>query len=66
MSAGEKATFTVCADLAALEGEDGPASGILVAGPAGAPTLLQMDVTWTRQMPTVFLPTAAKAYAMQP
>ena len=34
--------------LAALEGVDGPASGLLVFGPAAAPQLLNLTVTWMR------------------
>jgi hypothetical protein len=47
--AGQTTAFDVCADLTKLEGEDGPASGLLVVGPAAAPSLLQVPVTWVRQ-----------------
>ncbi len=48
IGAGEPTTLELCANLAALEGEDGPANGIVVFGPKGAPTLLQSPVTWQR------------------
>ncbi len=46
--AGETTVLRVCADLSALIGQDGPANGILVFGPGGAPTLFQVPVSWQR------------------
>lgn len=62
LPAGETSEFVVCADLTALEGEDGPASGVLVAGPSGAPTLFQMPVRWYRDLLDIFLPTTVRGF----
>ncbi|MCB0217185.1 MAG: S8 family serine peptidase [Chloroflexi bacterium] len=51
LTAGVPAKIRVCADTTNLEGEDGPASGVLVMGPSGAPSLLQLSVTWLREAP---------------
>jgi subtilisin family serine protease len=56
--AGQPASFQVCADTANLEGEDGPANGVLVMGPQASPSLIQMPVTWMREAPVynLYLP----------
>jgi subtilisin family serine protease len=48
---GEVAGLQVCADTTALEGEDGPASGVLTFGPGGSPTMFRLPVTWVREKP---------------
>jgi hypothetical protein len=56
LPAAQVTEVSVCVDLADLAGEEGPAAGIVVAGPKGAPSLFQLPVTWSRQLPTVYLP----------
>gem|GEM_PF-986944 len=43
---GTAAVVEVCADTTSPPGLDGPASGIVVLGPAAAPRLLSVPVTW--------------------
>ncbi len=56
VAAGVPANLQVCANIEQLAGQDGPASGMLYFGPAGAPNLMALPVTWWRAMPTVHLP----------
>jgi hypothetical protein len=42
-------SFEVCADLDKLGDAEGPARGVAVFGPGGAPTLLQIPIRWTRE-----------------
>ena len=55
--AGQRVKFEVCANLAALAGQKGPANGVLAFGPSGAPALLQVPVVWMRRAPgLIYLP----------
>ncbi|MCB0217479.1 MAG: S8 family serine peptidase [Caldilineae bacterium] len=44
---GGRYSFQVCPDAAQVEDMQGPANGVAVFGPSGAPTLLQIPVRWT-------------------
>ena len=46
LPAGAASPITVCADAGAFAGFAGTARGVLLLGPAGAPRLLQLPVTW--------------------
>ena len=57
---GVPTEIEVCADTTTFEeGETGPLSGIVAFGPAGAPSLIQIPVTWLRVQPAIFMPIAA-------
>ena len=64
LPAGRASEVRVCADLEALAGEDGPAEGVLVGGPGGAPTLLRLPVSWSRHLPEVYLPAVTRGVEM--
>jgi hypothetical protein len=49
--AGQTARLQVCANLSGMEGQDGPADGVLWFGPGGAPMLFQWPVKWQRSSP---------------
>lgn len=66
IAVGETAALEVCADQAALAGADGPAYGIVVFGPGGAPTLMQVPVEWRQAKPTIFLPLAPHNFELGP
>ena len=44
---GGRYSFQVCPDAAQVADMQGPANGVAVFGPSGAPTLLQIPVRWT-------------------
>jgi subtilisin family serine protease len=48
IAAGATGKVTVCADATALEGQEGPAHGVVFLGPRGAPALFQVPVVWVR------------------
>ncbi len=59
--AGRAENVDVCAELATLEGQPGPASGLLIFGPGGAPQMFQIPVTWHRTLPRqIWLPVTAQ------
>lgn len=61
--AGQTAMIDVCADLSTLEGEDGPANGLVIFGPAEAPSMFQMSVVWNRNPPMhLFMPSAFQSF----
>lgn len=55
MTAGDLATFRVCPATSGPD-DDGPLRGLVTIGPAGAPDLLELQVTWRRRPPAVHLP----------
>ncbi len=67
LEAGVPASLRICADTSVLEGEDGPANGVLVMGPGGAPALIQLPVTWMREAPSfeIHLPLLVKSHDLR-
>jgi subtilisin family serine protease len=55
MSAGGLAAFRVCPAAPGVD-SDGPLRGLVTLGPAGAPDLLELPVTWRRRPPSLLLP----------
>ena len=64
VNAGESVDIEVCADTADFGDTDGPLGGILTFGPAGAPTLMQVPVTWSRSAPSINIPYVLKDYVL--
>lgn len=64
VNAGDSVEIEVCADTSEFGDTDGPLSGILTFGPAGAPTLMQVPVTWSRTQPSIYLPILMKNHEM--
>jgi hypothetical protein len=60
VKAGETGTVEVCAEVADLAGQAGPLEGVLTLGPASAPQLFTLPVTWWRDLPTIGLPALVK------
>jgi hypothetical protein len=57
LTAGQTAVVEVCADQASLEGQNGPAYGMVTFGPESMPVLFQIPVTWWRSLPmSIWLP----------
>jgi len=60
VKAGQPTEIEVCADVAAFDADaTGPLSGLVAFGPAGAPSLIQVPVTWLRDQPRIYLPVGA-------
>ncbi len=67
VAAGQMYSMRVCADAAATEDKVGPLGGVVSFGPAGAPTLVQVPVTWLKErpaVPAIFLPYAAQGHEL--
>ena len=65
MVGGEVYNLEVCADLSSLQGQNGPANGVIVFGPGPAPLLFQVPVTWQRSKPAIYVPLAAQGMEWQ-
>jgi hypothetical protein len=62
--AGATTPVEVCADLTVLDDMAGPADGLILLGPGGAPTLLELPVTWQRARPALHLPLSLRGWTL--
>jgi len=61
LQAGQTASVEVCANQQQLQGEAGPAHGLVVFGPSGAPAMFRLPVTWWRKLPSITLPLVVRS-----
>lgn len=66
---GQLHSMQVCADPESVSDMAGPLYGIVTFGPAGAPALVQVPVTWLKErppVPNIYLPYATQGHELLP